>query len=478
MVRSILISWKWLCVADVDVYADIHAEVLASLRPSAEEALRLKVVSENIIAAVAEHDVPAMLVGSVARGTWISGDRDLDIFMLFSPSLSREELEMQGMALARSVAAHFSAKGIEKYAEHPYLNMLYSEGEGAASVDIDLVPCYAVPSASCILSAVDRTPFHTRYMQERIGPYTDDVLLLKQFTKSAGVYGSDLMTEGFSGYLCEILILAYKGFLPLLRSIVTWKPGFVLDIENHQEEEFDAPLVVIDPVDPRRNVSASVSLSKLLACIEYTAGYLKDPSPLFFSLRSVPLLSEEEVVMRCEERGTALWCMVFSTPSGPADTIVPQLRKSSESLVQLFVRLDFRPVRWDVWMGDERCMLLFEFMEDVLPSYRRHLGPPVLAREHAERFLKMYLDPGSCLSGPYIHDGRYVVELRRKYCSVSDLVLSQQIFTVALGKQIRVSLREGFSLCSPAQAYASDCAEFLSAYLQYASPLTYLQRGS
>jgi len=458
-----------------DVYAAIHAEVLASLRPSAEEVWRLKAVSDTIIAAIEKHGVPAMLVGSVARETWISGDRDLDIFMLFSPDLSREDLELQGISLARSVASHFSAQGVEKYAEHPYLNMIYAEG--AVCVDIDLVPCYAVQSASCILSAVDRTPFHTRYMQERIRPYVDDVLLLKQFAKSAGVYGSDLMTEGFSGYLCEVLILAYKGFLPLLQGIVTWKPGFVLDIENHQAEEFDAPLVIIDPVDPRRNVSASVSLSKLLACIEYAAGYMRDPSPLFFSVHSVPLLSREEVVMRCEERGTALWCMVFSTPPGPADTIVPQLRKSSESLVQLFMRFDFRPCRWDVWMGDERCILLFEFMEDVIPSYRRHLGPPVLAREHAQRFLERYRDPGSCLSGPYIHDGRYIVELVRKYCSVCDLVSSQQIFSIALGKQIRLSLSEGFSLCSPAQAYASDCAAFLSAYLQYASPLTYLQRG-
>ncbi|MDR2854967.1 MAG: CCA tRNA nucleotidyltransferase [Methanomicrobiales archaeon] len=461
-------------MVDLDVCAAIHAEVLASLRPCAEEVLRLKVVSSKIIAAVEEHGVPAMLVGSVARGTWISGDRDLDIFMLFPPDLTREELEVQGMSLARLVAARFSAKGVEKYAEHPYLHMIYPDGE--ISLHIDLVPCYAVESASCILSAVDRTPFHTRYMQERIGPYTDDVLLFKQFTKSAGVYGSDLMTEGFSGYLCEVLILAYQGFFNLLQSIVTWKPGFVLDIESHQAEEFGAPLVVIDPVDPRRNVSASVSLSKLFACIEYAAGYLKDPSPLFFSLHSVPLLSRDEVVMQCSKRGTALWCMVFSTPPGPADTIVPQLRKSSESLVQLFVRHDFRPVRWDVWMGEERCMLLFEFMEGVIPSYRRHIGPPISAWEHAERFLKMYQEPFSCLSGPYIQDGRYVVELVRRYCSVSDLILSQEVFSVALGKQVRVSLREGFSLVSPGEAYAPDCAAFLSAYLQYSSPLIRLHR--
>jgi tRNA nucleotidyltransferase (CCA-adding enzyme) len=459
-----------------DSFLSIHTQVLASIRPDAKEIERLESISKRIITAVEDYSVPAMLVGSVARGTWVSGDRDIDIFMLFSLDLSREELESQGLSIAHSVAERFLATAVEKYAEHPYLNMEITEADTV--LDIDLVPCYAVSSASCIQSAVDRTPFHTRYMQEKIGPYTDDVLLLKQFTKSAGVYGSDLMTEGFSGYLCEILVLAYQGFLPLLEAVITWKPGFVLDIEHHQAETFDAPLVVIDPVDPRRNVSASVSQTKLLEFIEYVCGYLTDPSLDYFSPHPVPLLSKDELKERCIERGTALWCIVFQTPPGTADMIVPQLRKSSESIVQLLARHDFRPVRWDEWMGTDTCILLFELMEDVVPSYRRHTGPPITARDHATRFLEKYIEPESCLSGPYIQDGRYVVEVVRQYCCFADLIKSQQLFSVALGKQVRVSLEAEFSLCSVIDAYTSETAEFLSSYLQHSSPLTRLKRNN
>jgi tRNA nucleotidyltransferase (CCA-adding enzyme) len=456
-----------------DLFLSIHTQVLATIRPDVKEVERLQTISKRIIETIQDYSVPTMLVGSVARGTWISGDRDLDIFMLFSPDLSREELETQGMSIAHCIAEKFLATAIEKYAEHPYLNMEITEADTV--LDIDLVPCYAVSSALCIKSAVDRTPFHTRYMQERIGPYTDDVLLLKQFTKSAGVYGSDLMTEGFSGYLCEILILAYQGFLPLLQAVVAWKPGFVLDIEHHQTEIFAAPLVVIDPVDPRRNVSASVSQTKLLELIEYACEYLTDPSLDYFLSHPAPLLSKEELQKRCKERGTTLWCIVFQTPPGTADTIVPQLRKSSESIVQLLVRHDFRPVRWDEWMGTDTCILLFELMEDVVPSYRLHIGPPVIAREHATRFLEKYMEE-SCLSGPYIQDGRYVVEVMRQYRCFTDLINSQQLFSVALGKQIRNSLNMGFSLCSPIDAYTDETAAFLSSYLQYSSPLTRLER--
>ena len=462
-----------------DPFYEIHTSVLAAIRPDANEITLLHEISEKILSALKDDEILAMLVGSVARKTWISGDRDLDIFMMFPPDLSREELEIQGMAAARSVAERFFAKTSEKYAEHPYLNMVISDlGALGTSLDIDLVPCYAVSSASHIQSAVDRTPFHTRYMQERIAPYVDDVLLLKQFTKAAGVYGSDLMTEGFSGYLCEILVLAYNGFIPLLHAVVEWKPGFTLDIEQHQAETFDAPLIVIDPVDPRRNVSASVSSTRLLEFIEYATGYLTNPSPAFFEAHPVPLLTQDELTKLCEKRGTKMWCMVFSSPSGTPDTVVPQLRKTKESLVQLLIRHEFRLVRHAEWMGIDTCILLFELIEDELSACRRHIGPPVIAREHAKRFFEKYQDKKTCLSGPYIQDGRYVVEVRRSFQRFTDLMHSREPFSVALGKQIKTAMKNGFTLCSPSEAYTPESAPFFSEYLHYSSPLIRLQRAN
>ena len=119
-----------------------------------------------------------MVVGSIARDTWVKGDRDLDVFMLFSPDLPREVLEAEGLALARSVARKFTDTFCEKYAEHPYINATIE------SIDVDLVPCYNVASAASIQSAVDRTPFHTRYITEKINGLVDDVLLAKQFAKA------------------------------------------------------------------------------------------------------------------------------------------------------------------------------------------------------------------------------------------------------------------------------------------------------
>ena len=58
----------------------------------------------------------------------------------------------------------------------------------------------------------------------------------------------------------------------------------IIDLEKHGAKEFDEPLVVIDPVDPRRNVAAAVSLDRMVEFVEIARGYLDAPSDLFFAI--------------------------------------------------------------------------------------------------------------------------------------------------------------------------------------------------
>jgi tRNA nucleotidyltransferase (CCA-adding enzyme) len=69
-------------------------EVLRRIRPTPEERAYIRTIGERLIEAVERSGVAkAMMVGSVARDTFVRGDRDLDIFILFDPSLPREELQ-------------------------------------------------------------------------------------------------------------------------------------------------------------------------------------------------------------------------------------------------------------------------------------------------------------------------------------------------------------------------------------------------
>ena len=446
-------------------------EVLRRIRPTPEERSYIRKIAGRLIEAVERTGkAKAMLVGSVARDTFVRGDRDLDLFMLFDPSLSRKELEVEGLGLARQIAGEFGASSREKYAEHPYLNITIN------ALDVDLVPCYAVASATEIQSAVDRTPFHTWYIQDHIGGLADDVLLLKQFAKAGGVYGSDHMTEGFSGYLCELLVIYHGGFTPLLEAAAGWKPGTVIDPENHARKEFSDPLVVVDPVDPERNVAAALSLSRMFEFVELVRGYREDPSEAFFMPQEERAISTDEFVRILEARKTILLALTCATPKYTPDTVVPQLRKSAEGIRDLLERSEFPVNRWDVCMQEEQSMMLFELMVETLPEIRRHLGPPLWNYENAKKFAEKYLEI-EVFSGPYIEDGRYVVEIRRTYINARSLLESPVILDVSLGKHIRKSMRAGWSVCQGEECWDERFAVFLGNFLQNCSPLTRIRRS-
>jgi len=439
------------------------------LRPSAEEREYIAGVARRLLDAInASGKATGMVVGSIARNTWVKGDRDLDVFLLFSPEMPREALETEGLALARSIARAFTPVFHEKYAEHPYINATV---EG---IDVDLVPCYNVASAEHIQSAVDRTPFHTRYITDKINGLTDDVLLLKQFAKAGGIYGSDQMTEGFSGYLCELLVLHYGGFAPLLAAAAEWRPPVIIDIGKHAAKKFDEPLVVIDPVDPRRNVAAAVSLDRMAEFVELARGYRDAPSEEFFRIRKEHPCCPADLAALLASRGTSLYAITFATPPFIEEIVVPQLKRSTGAVWDLLDRSGFVVHHAHYRMGPERCMLLFELLTDELPRIRRHEGPPVWNRVNAEKFREKYRT--SPLPAPFIENARYVTEVPREFTRAGDLISSPAILSVGTGRHVRESLGKDWCVLEGADCWQEEFSGFIAGFFSRRSPLVRIER--
>ncbi|WP_321507048.1 CCA tRNA nucleotidyltransferase [uncultured Methanoregula sp.] len=443
--------------------------VLSGLRPTAAEREHVCNLGKKLLEAIAgSGKAEGMVVGSIARHTWLRGDRDLDVFMLFDPSLPREALEAEGLALARSIAARFTGTYHEKYAEHPYINATIDD------VDVDLVPCYNVSSAEKIQSAVDRTPFHTRYITDKINGLIDDVLLLKRFAKAGGIYGSDQMTEGFSGYLCELLVLNYGGFTGLLKAAAEWRPKTLIDPENHAKKEFDEPLIVIDPVDPRRNVAAAVSPDRMAEFVELARGYLESPSSDFFTLPASPCISQEELGALVTDRGTYLYAITFPTPPYIEEVIVPQLKRSTAGICEELERNGFSVHHAHYVMKPERCMFLFELLVAELPKVRTHSGPPLWNRTNADKFREKYIS--SVLPGPYISQARYEMEVPREYTRAKDLLNSPALQQVSLGKHVRQAFANGWHVDEGADCWHPEFADFIGSFFSRCSPFVRIRQ--
>ncbi|WP_254536904.1 CCA tRNA nucleotidyltransferase [Halomarina litorea] len=448
---------------------DVEA-VLAAVRgrvtPDADERERLRAVADRVMADAREAivDLPVeadvVQVGSTARGTWVAGDRDIDVFVRFPPDVAREDLERYGLQVGRAAVPD----GREEFAEHPYIK---GEVEG---FDVDLVPCYRLERATDIRSAVDRTPFHNAYLAERIGPdLADDVRVAKAFLKGVGVYGSDLRTKGFSGYLTELLVLEYGGFRPLLDAARDWLPPVELDPEGHGTRVHDDPLVVVDPTDPARNVAAVCSAANVARLTHHARQFLAAPDESVFDQSPRNPLTPEAMAAELDRRGTTALAVVFDAPALVDDQLYPQLEKSLGGIVGELDRRGFDALRGTVLAAPEAertrsldsaagddgddgddgdvpiAALFVECAVAERPRVERHEGPPVHVDAHAAGFYETYAADES-VYGPFVDGDRYVVEREREFTTPEVLLASDALFDVALGVRVESALRGGYDV--------------------------------
>jgi tRNA nucleotidyltransferase (CCA-adding enzyme) len=86
--------------------------------------------------------------------------------------------------------------------------------------------------------------------------------------------------------------------------------------------------------------------------------------------------------------------------------------------------------------------MLFELDVWELPRIIRRQGPHVWEAEHLSRFLSSHPKPSS---GPYIEDGRAIVEIQRKYTRASDL-LEKEVGTLSLGRHLTMQVQKGHDI--------------------------------
>ena len=159
-------------------------EVLERIRPDENETTKINKIYNNLKNKITKRNLESLIVGSIAKGTNLKG-ADIDLFIRFDEDT---DLKSEGLKVAREILTD----GKELYAQHPYLR---GEIEG---IGIDLVPCYAIKDSSKSISAVDRTPFHTKWVTENIAGKEDEVRLAKQFLKGAGAYGANAAIGGMA----------------------------------------------------------------------------------------------------------------------------------------------------------------------------------------------------------------------------------------------------------------------------------------
>ncbi len=347
-------------------------DVLEKIRPDKKEKEKIANISKKLKDKAVRENVEPLIVGSVAKETNLKG-ADIDLFIKFNKNIN---LKQEGLEIARKILPD----GKELYAQHPYLR---GEIEG---IGLDVVPCYIINDSSNSISAVDRTPFHTKWVNDNIQGKEDEVRLAKQFLKGAGAYGANAAVGGFSGYLVEILIIKYGNFKNLIEEISQWKPPVIIQKVGGVPE---AAMMLQDPVDEKRNVSAGVTLKGIGAAILASKAFLNKPTIEFFFPKN-----------KIRKAKGIVTTVVLPHSGGSDETVLPWLQKQGRKIYNAIS--DFEPIAWNANLTD-KCFLVFETAIVKLPEIVPHKGPAPWD-DGALDFLQKY--PDASLSGERLEIGK------------------------------------------------------------------------
>lgn len=429
----------------------IKSRVLGKIKPTREEKEELlrivEMVKARILEAARAHgmSVRVEIEGSVAKDTWISTDRDVDIFIIFPHGTDKETITSIGLDLAKAGAGERWKTG---YAEHPYV-----EAE-VLGCKMDIVPSGEMLAGKKAMTAVDRTPLHTRYVLSKLGEADrDEVRVLKQFMKGIGVYGAELKVGGFSGYLCELLIVKYSRFEQVLKEAANWRGRVLIDLEGAYNpkdalEAFPSPLVVIDPVDRSRNAAAAVTRRAFSTFITASRHFLKEPTMAFFFPpdEDVP---EEELRAMILNRGSEVLGIKTRCPHLPSDVLWGEIKHSLSKIEGLLEQEGFLVLDSGAWSDEkENIYFLIELQSGKLPAAVLRIGPSVEYPEDERRFLEKHAFSEKTVAGPFIVEDRWCVLKRRESTSAAELLLSKMP-KIGLSPDVAAEIRRGFKLLLP-----------------------------
>jgi tRNA nucleotidyltransferase (CCA-adding enzyme) len=434
--------------------------VLREVRPSPKESRELSSkinVVMGRLKKLAPKGVEIMVAGSSARGTNLRGDSDIDIFLLFNNPVSKDKMEEVDIGIARRLVKGKSGESyIVKYAEHPYARLFLD----SLGLRVDLVPAYKISSASERITSVDRTQLHNEFVKSSLSQrQQDDVRILKALLKFHGIYGAEAKTEGFSGYLCELLTYQYGSFQKLIAAMANTKVPLVINLSNVKHDpallakSFGKKIVVIDPTDEKRNVAANVSDESFARFVLLSRVLVMDPSAKAFNgEKHSEVGSAGKLADLCDRLGTTLCAVRFKSDDIADEIVWQQLRRLMGSANAELSKVGFAPLLSLMEIEGTDAVLGF-MINDGRRRYKVLAGPSALMKEPARAFALAHAHQ-SVIFRSLENDRLFVVEK-------SDCETPAEAVKWVLGKKVSIPshLMKGMKIYDG--KIPEDCAKLL-----------------
>lgn len=389
-------------------------KILKNIRPSRKEEKEVQNRVKSILDKINKNlkDAKAILGGSGIKGTWLKKDNDTDIFVKFNYKKYKDKSQQIAKTLEGTLKKK-KLKIVRLHGSRDYFQIKQKD------FTFEIIPILDIKKAEQAENITDVSPLHARWVNKKGKNFKDGIRLLKQFCKSAGVYGAESYINGFSGYICEILTIYYKGFINVIKNATKWEDKVIIDAENHwkgknimmelNKSKTHSPLIVIDPVQADRNAAAAISKEKFELFKKKAREFLKNPSEKFFEIKEI-----NEQILRKKAGKNNLILMDIMPEKGKEDVVGCKLVKALKFIHKKLKENDFNVLNYG-WHWNKKALFYFIIKKEKLSDYIEKEGPPLKAKEHVKNFKKKY-------HRTFIKKDRIYARVKREFKKAEDLI--------------------------------------------------------
>lgn len=388
--------------------------IIFQIRPSKEEEKKVKLIinqfKEELTKIFFPLKVKILVGGSFGKGTWLSGKADIDLFILFDYQRFKDKSHQLSDLLEDLLEKKFEINRLK--GSRDYFKINYR------GLSFEIVPVLGIRKPAEALNITDLSPFHLNWVKKNSNEkLRDEIRLGKRFCQANECYGAESYIQGFSGYALEILIIYYQGFLNFLKNASLWSKKEIIDplksysgkeevLKKLNPSKLSSPLVLVDPVDKTRNVTAALSREKFDLFKKRAKEFLKKPSHQFFVKKEIDFSS-------LKDKKNLFYLEVENWP-GKEDVVGAKLLKLFNQIKKRLKDFGVLESGWD-WDKEKKAVLYFVLEKNCLPERFLRKGPPVKAAMRAKAFQEKHPD---CFE----RKGFLFAEIKRKNYLLRDFV--------------------------------------------------------
>jgi len=369
--------------------------------------------------------------GSYAKETWTKDKVDIDVFVKFKKTVTEKNFEKIGRKIGFDSLKKF--KPYVRYSEHPFVEA------NIDGVGVNVVPCYDVKKGEW-KSAADRSTFHTEFMSEELtGLMKDDIRVLKCFLEKNGMYGAEIAKQGFSGYVCEVLVFYLGSFEKVLKKISKLKNNEMI---GESPRKFESPIVLIDPIDRNRNLGAAISIDNVTNFILIARNFLKKNSISYFK--------EKSKLKIPKEFANNMLVINFKYKKRSDDIIYGQIKRATNSIGSQMNKEGFNVLRNDSLVYDEnKASLIFLLESTIISKNEIKTGPEVFSSDFSSKFISINSKKSKLMWTD--REGKLQSLQTRRYENAKSFLndlIKNHIGESGIPKGLRTDFKTGFKISS------------------------------